>query len=374
MVDDAVPTVETERPTHASHRLVKRIGSAEGFEFYLGDRSIQDEMRRAVIKTATKRVPGYVLRRKRMLEEARIEIAFRHPNFAALLDAAEDGHGTHLVYEYVQGTNLERACTLLRERNEALPFELCAWILNEVLRGASFAHLLSDEDGSAQCVVLNDLTPANVLVSSAGEIKLATFAMRLSPHADPRSDVHAAGMLLFELLFGRQWERGGSIPIDLLLDDGVPQPLVDVVARATASNPKDRFPNAASMGRELTRWLETAAHHASAGTVAKFFMRQSLFDDTEVKVVPLRDVMDDEPTKPLADPMGTNSAEIVLEEMIAESVDERSVQVPVSIQVAVSLPPSLTDDLLDDSTFATRWLPIAIAGLMFAMAVVILLR
>jgi hypothetical protein len=128
------------------------------------------------------------------------------------------------------------------------------------------------------------------------------------------------------------------------------------------------------MGRELTRWLETAAHHASAGTVSKFFTRQSLFDDTEVKVVPLRDVMDDEPTKPLADPTGTNSAEIVLEEMIAESVDERSVQVPVSIQVAVSLPPSLTDDLLDDSTFATRWLPIAIAGLMFAMAVVILLR
>ena len=328
--EEANPTQETHRPTHAGHLLVKKLGCIEGYDLYLGDKPYFGISRRAIIKTAARRSPGYQTKRRRLLEEARIASVFHHPNLAPLLDAGEDDEGTHLVFDHVDGTNLSRACSAMRVRNEAFPFELCAWITNEVLRGAGYAHLLRHDDGTSLRLVLRDLVPANVLVSTNGQIKLATFALPLVPHGDDarphpdaaaylaperiardrcdgRADVYAAGVLLFELLFGRACYHGhrtreviqkvmhSGIPIALLAAEGVPEDLVEMVKRATARRPEDRYESAPAFARELSDWLERSDQSATPSTVARFFDRQGLFDE-DAKPVKLREVLDHDAT------------------------------------------------------------------------------
>ena len=318
---EALPTVETQRPAHAGHVLVKRLGCYDGYDLYLGDKLYYGISRRSIIKTAHRRSPGYLMKRRRLVEEARIISAFRHPNLTALYDAVEDEQGTHLVFEHIDGANLKRASVLLRDRNEAFPFELCVWILTEVLRGMSYAHVLRDSDGAALKLVLRDLVPGNVLIAETGQVKLATFACSLVAHGDEarphpgdaaylaperiarnrydaRADVYSAGVLLFELLYGRACfseHRAREVaamvvhsgmPLEKLEREGVPAGLIEVVERATERRPEQRYQSASSMARDLLRWLEQAEHHATPSTVAKFFDRQGLFEEkrTEKRV------------------------------------------------------------------------------------------
>jgi serine/threonine protein kinase len=334
---EVLPTVETELPLHAGHRLAKRLGSHDGYELHLGDKPYFGVSRRAVIKTAPRRSPGYLLKRRRLVEEGRILGALRHPNLIALLEATEDERGTHLVFEHLEGVSLERATALLRGRNEALPFELCVFIVTEVLRGMSCAHVLRDDDGSPLRLVLREIVPGNVLVARTGHVKLATFAFPLAPHGDAprphphapaylaperiarrrydaRADVYSAGMLLFELLFGRPRGAGQKASAAGELEqEGAPGALVEVVSRATEPRPEDRYQSASAMARDLLRWLQDAEHHTAPATVAKFFERQGLFDRGAVrpssrKAVPLSAVLEEDATVKTIEPIEVEPA------------------------------------------------------------------
>jgi serine/threonine-protein kinase len=354
---EAQPTVETVRPTFAAHQLVKKLGCYDGYELHLADKPYFGVSRPAIIKTAERRSPGYLLKRRRLVEEARIVTSFRHPSFVSLIDAVEDEHGTHLVFEHVEGTNLRRASAMLRDRNEALPFELCVFILTEVLRGLSYAHVLRDADGSALRLVLRDLVPVNVLVAKTGHVKLATFAFPLVQHTDEprhpdataylaperisrhrydaRADVYSAGVLLLELLFGRACSAG--MPLDQLTKEGVPHELIEAVSHATEMRPEDRYQSASAMARDLLKWLHGTEHHTTPSTVAKFFERQHLFDDGDR--VRLAEVLEEDATLEAnvpEEPNDTLSALIISEQL--EEVIEEIELTPAPIEVPLPAP------------------------------------
>ncbi|MBF6357242.1 Stk1 family PASTA domain-containing Ser/Thr kinase [Nocardia higoensis] len=209
--------------------------------------------------------------------EARTVARLSHPALVAVYDQGIDGEHPFLIMELVQGGTLRE---LLRERGPMPPHAARA-VVEPVLAAIGVAH--------RQGLVHRDIKPENVLISDAGEVKIADFglvravaaanttaagvilgtAAYLSPEqvttgqTDARSDVYAFGILLFELLTGQVPFTGDNslsvalqrvdndVPSPSSYIDGVPIEFDELVAKATAREPAHRFANADEMLAEL---------------------------------------------------------------------------------------------------------------------------
>lgn len=218
----------------------------------------------------------------RFQREARAIARLKHPGLVAIYDQGNDATHPFLVMELVEGGTLRE---LLRERGPMPPHAVVA-VLRPVLGGLGVAHRAG--------LVHRDIKPENVLISDDGEVKLVDFGLvraiaeagitstsvilgtagYLSPeqveggHIGPRSDVYSAGIMAFELLTGATPFRGDNaftvahrrldrdVPPPSSMIDGVPPQFDEFIARATARDPEDRFPDAVAMGVELDHIAE----------------------------------------------------------------------------------------------------------------------
>jgi len=224
--------------------------------------------------------------------EAKLAARLSHGNVVQVFDLGRADGRLFIAMEYVEGWDLNgllRECT---KKQVPLPLEFALRIVGDVLRGLDHAHKCKDDDGKLLGVVHRDVSPSNVLVSLSGESKVCDFgiahanakvdesavlsddALRgkagyMSPEQargeelDARSDVFAAGILLWEMLAGRRMYKageGGDLfalarrgVVPELPKKGLPveEELHAIVAKALAESPKDRFESAAAMLREL---------------------------------------------------------------------------------------------------------------------------
>ncbi|HEV3291449.1 MAG TPA: PASTA domain-containing protein [Streptosporangiaceae bacterium] len=203
---------------------------------------------------------------RRFVVEARSVARLSHPNVVAVFDQGADGRTLYLAMEYVPGRTLR---DLLNERGLLSPREALD-IMEGVLAGLAAAH----EAGIAH----RDVKPENVLISDTRAVKVADFGLArllagasqtksgmiigtaayLAPEqvsggtADARTDVYAAGVMLFELLTGRQPHTGETplavahkhvsevVPPPSTIVPGLPPALDTLVALATSRDPELR--------------------------------------------------------------------------------------------------------------------------------------
>ncbi|MGI5270718.1 Stk1 family PASTA domain-containing Ser/Thr kinase [Nonomuraea sp. CA-218870] len=214
--------------------------------------------------------PAFV---RRFIGEAKSVASLSHPNVVHVFDQGTDGDVVYLSMEYVPGKTLR---DVLRERGR-LPAREALEIMIPVLAALGAAHQAG--------MVHRDVKPENVLLADDGRIKVVDFGLAraieatnqtrtgvmigtigyMSPEqvmtggADVRSDVYACGIMLFELVTGRQ-PYDGETPMSVAyrhVHDTVPPPsslvgevpaLIDtLVARATAREPQDRPADATAM-------------------------------------------------------------------------------------------------------------------------------
>jgi serine/threonine-protein kinase len=199
----------------------------------------------------------------RFIREARLVAQLSHPNVVAVYDQGSDGRNLYLAMEYVHGRTLRQ---LLNEQHRLSPRDSLD-IIESVLAGLAAAHQAG--------LVHRDVKPENVLIAADGRVKVADFGLArsmsgtnhtktgilmgtvayLAPEqvtetaSDTRSDVYAVGVMLFELLTGRQPHTGESalavaykhvnetIPAPSVVEPGLPQALDALVALATSRDP-----------------------------------------------------------------------------------------------------------------------------------------
>ncbi|HJL41841.1 MAG TPA: protein kinase [Myxococcales bacterium LLY-WYZ-16_1] len=167
------------------------------------------------------------------VREARIASFLRHPNIVQVLDFARDDDGQlFMVLEWVEGCDLWKLQKLGR-----LPAELIAHITGEILSGLHHAHTL-EVDGKPANLVHRDISPHNVLISCLGDVKVSDFGIAkaafndtvptesgqisgkvgyIAPErlrgrkADPRADLWAVGVVLYEMITRRRLFAGDGL-------------------------------------------------------------------------------------------------------------------------------------------------------------------
>jgi beta-lactam-binding protein with PASTA domain len=272
------------------YRLVARIAGGGMGEVYRGhdlllDRSVAVKL----LQPSLAEDPDVV---ERFRAEARAAARLTHPNVVAVHDwGSEDDRTYYMVMEYVAGTDLR---DVLVSRGRLEPAQ-AAEIVASVCDALSIAHSVG--------LVHRDVKPENILMARTGTVKVADFGIAaiagsnitmpgaipgtlryLAPEqaegmeATKASDIWAAGAVLAELLTGMPPLHGTGAELlrrrsredvepPSRSDPTVPKELDDVVLKACARRPQDRYLDAAHMGEELrsiaVRSLEEAPPLAS---------------------------------------------------------------------------------------------------------------
>ncbi|MCS6857243.1 MAG: serine/threonine protein kinase, partial [Sandaracinaceae bacterium] len=217
--------------------MTERIEAGGMAEVFKGEAISVQGFRKQV---AIKRVLPHLAQNKSFiamfLDEARLGARLSHANIVSVFDIGSADNTYFIVMEYVDGCNLRTMFEQHQKAKKTIPLKEAIYIIIEVCKGLSFAHELQDENGRELGIVHRDISPANILISKRGEVKITDFGLAkaatqlektdpgvikgkfsyLSPEAargepvDARADVFAVGIVLWEMLAGRKLFLGQS--------------------------------------------------------------------------------------------------------------------------------------------------------------------
>ncbi|HET9625325.1 MAG TPA: serine/threonine-protein kinase [Kofleriaceae bacterium] len=237
----------------------------------------------------------------RFIAEAKVAVRLSHANVVQVFDFGRIGESLFIAMEYVDGLDLAAMLRKFKDERRQVPLPAAFHIAIEIVRALDFAH--------SHNVVHRDVSPSNILISRAGEVKIADFgiAIAASPHRgggpgprkvmgkwrymspeqargdalDTRSDLFSAASVMFELFTGDKLFPGDEaediikniegmpIPKMSTIRPGLPSRLDDVLALALARKPIDRPSRPASILRSLIELSYESSIMATALDVAE---------------------------------------------------------------------------------------------------------
>jgi serine/threonine-protein kinase len=249
--------------------------------------------------------------RKMFFDEARIASRVRHPNVCSTFEMGEQQGMLYLAMEWLDGPSLMRVLRPGLPGEEggeriAIRPRIAARIVADACAGLHAAHELLDEDGRSLAVVHRDVSPHNLLMTCAGDVKITDFGIAkalgkshmtiagqlkgklayMAPEQlvggpiDRRCDVFALGCVLYEITTGRRpflGEHDPEVMSSIMLGrydppaaivPSYPPQLSLIVVRALASAPEDRYASAEEMRQALEAYLRASGPQVGAAQVA----------------------------------------------------------------------------------------------------------
>jgi serine/threonine protein kinase len=231
-----------------------------------------------------------------LLDEARLAARLNHPNVVQTIEVGKVDRHYFIAMEYLEGQPLHRVLSRAQRQNGGMPKELQYLVLSDALAGLHYAHELRDYDATPIDVVHRDVTPHNVFITYAGQVKVVDFGIAkaqgrttntstgvvkgkvkymapeqaLGEDVDRRVDIFSAGIMLWEAATGkRMW---GTPKEDIFLlqkilsgdfnasprqaDPSVPEALDAICRKALAFDRADRYATAADFQADLDAHLD----------------------------------------------------------------------------------------------------------------------
>lgn len=272
--------------------ILGRLARGGMAEVYLARATDDDgSVRHVVVKRVLMEMQHDPRMLQMFLEEGRTALRLFHPNVCHVYEVGESNGITYMVLEWVHGTSLREVVRRASARGQTLPMQLGVHVIAKVASALDYVHRARGLDGKPLAIIHQDVTPHNVMLSWRGQVKLLDFGIAktsagsarqggaqgkyeyMSPEQvrgepiDPRSDVFALGVCLYEVLTGvSPYVRDGipqtmtaiveePVPSVRAIRRDVPEALERIVARALAKQPRDRFQSAGEMQRALEDWL-----------------------------------------------------------------------------------------------------------------------
>lgn len=266
------------------------------------------------------------------LDEARLSLFLQHANIVQVFDISRTPDNAYfLVMEYVDGCNLKALIERQKQKGKRIEVAHSIYLMIECCKALQYAHSLEHpETNEPLGIIHRDISPPNILLSKNGEVKLVDFGLAkattqidttdpgvvkgkfsyLSPEAasdlkiDFRADVFAVGIILWELFTGRRLFYGDTdyqtvelvrqarVPSIAALNPEIEPELEQIVRRALARDPADRYQSANDLTDALAQYLFSRRMKVTARDISM------LVRDTQVELMRKRSA---EPKESLID-------------------------------------------------------------------------
>jgi serine/threonine protein kinase len=290
------------------------------------------------------------------LDEARLLGLLHHQHITPVYEVGKDDHGFFLVMDYVHGRTAHDVWRRTHELGAALPIDFSLTVAASAASGLHYAHTRRDAEGRSLRIVHRDVSLSNLMIGFDGAVKLIDFGIAkaanrqaqtqvgfikgkvgymapeqlLGHEVDARSDVFALGIVLYELTTMRrafreetdratmERIRAGSFTAPSAINPEYPPELARIVTRALRVDPRERYPDAEAMrrdldllGHQLGLVLGDAAivevmsqlwEHRSEPWEKARPVRASTELEVPLEIVPVAAVHEEEPTDPTSKP------------------------------------------------------------------------
>ncbi|HWM93477.1 MAG TPA: protein kinase [Thermoanaerobaculia bacterium] len=231
------------------------------------------------------------------IDEAKLAAQLSHPNIVHIYDLGKIGRDYYIAMEYVDGKDLRSLMNAGRRRGVRLPLGLALFIAARLASALDYAHRKRDFEDREMGLVHRDVSPQNVLLSLEGDVKLCDFGIAkavskagqtqmgalkgklqyMSPEqawgraVSARSDLFSLGAVLYEMLTGERLFTGdteisvlesvrqGQIRSTRQADPSIPAEVDEIVAKALAYDPQNRFASAGEMKQRIESVIHSLA-------------------------------------------------------------------------------------------------------------------
>lgn len=312
------------------YKIIKSIGEGGMANVYLAYDTILE--RNVAVKVLRGDLSGDEKFVRRFQREALSASSLSNENIVEVYDVGEDHGEYYIVMEYVEGKHLKN---LLKKRGKLTVAEVVD-IMLQVTSGLSVAH--------DSYIIHRDIKPQNIMILENGLVKIADFGIAVamnstqltqtnsvmgSVHYLPpeqasgkgatlQSDIYSLGILMYELLTGKLPFRGDNAveialkhlkePMPSVRSEipDIPQSIENIILKATAKNPKNRYADA----REMYEDLKTCTD-PSREAEEKLSYRYPESDYDETKILKVKKTDDDDKKKKSKKEIKTESDEVI---------------------------------------------------------------